>query len=302
LLQAAKTAKGAMVKYAMPNINRAAAAINKNPIGKAVVNQVKYQAGIQLGLFDAVKSTAKGLYKTGKYLLTTDPRQIGQDVRTAAGNIKQGFKNAINNPKQTMAAIKSGAINAGRAFVNADSMERGRIVGRIGGEIALAFAGTKGIDKLAKVAKGSQLLGRMGNAAKASRAGQILSSTSGQLKGLTRRLLVEETGSFDPFFRLGRKGTSKADFFVTEAGEAIPGTKKALRYNLSKMNRQGRKFYGNDSSGPLRVIIEKHKNNPNFKGSKNPLHEVPHLHIEMRANTTSGPWGHTSTIPMDLLD
>gem|GEM_PF-4975525 len=133
LVQAAKTAKGAMVKYAMPNINRAVSAISKNPIGKAVVNQVKFKAGVTVGLFDAAKSTAKGLYKTGKYLLTTDPRQIKQDITSTAGNIKQGVKNAINNPKKTIAAIKSGTVNAARAFANADSMEQGRIVGRIGG-------------------------------------------------------------------------------------------------------------------------------------------------------------------------
>jgi len=78
-----------------------------------------------------------------------------------------------------MAAIKSGAISAGRAFANADSMERGRIVGRIGGEIGLAFAGTKGIDKLGKVAKGSQLLGRMGNAVKLTRATGTATATGG---------------------------------------------------------------------------------------------------------------------------
>ena len=197
LLSAAKTAKGAMVKYAMPNINRAVSAISKNPIGKAVVNQVKFKAGVTLGLFDAAKSTAKGLYKTGKYLLTTDPRQIKQDIKSTAGNIKQGMKNAINNPKQTMAAIKSGAINAGRAFAKADSMEQGRIVGRIGGEIALAFVGTKGVDKIAKVAKGSQVLARTGNAAKLTRA---TGTATGGMKNFQINLQL-----------FGAKGTGKVN-------------------------------------------------------------------------------------------
>jgi|GEM_PF-3002346 len=192
-----------MVKYAMPNINRAVSAISKNPIGKAVVNQVKFKAGVTLGLFDAAKSTAKGLYKTGKYLLTTDPRQIKQNIKSTAGNIKQGMKNAINNPKQTMAAIKSGAINAGRAFAKADSMEQGRIVGRIGGEIALAFAGTKGIDKLAKVAKGSQLLARTGHAAKLTRA---TGAATGGMNNFRMNLQL-----------FGAKGTGKGQIVIGES-------------------------------------------------------------------------------------
>jgi hypothetical protein len=69
-----------------------------------------------------------------------------------------------NNPKQTLKAIQSGVVNAGKEFAKADSFEKGRVVGRIAGEIGLAFVGTKGIDKLAKVGKGSKMLQEAGKA------------------------------------------------------------------------------------------------------------------------------------------
>jgi len=70
-----------------------------------------------------------------------------------------------------------------------------------------------------------------------------------------------------------------------------------LKGNLSKLSEAStnpatsRKFVGNDSSGPLRVRIEKgHPADPNFKGKPDPLHTVDHLHIDRRANGNTGPW------------
>ncbi|MFZ5640126.1 MAG: hypothetical protein ACOY4Q_05505 [Bacillota bacterium] len=59
LLQAAKTAKGAMVKYAMPNINRAAAAVKQTV--KATGDFAKQQKGNLLKIFDSGKNKLKSV-------------------------------------------------------------------------------------------------------------------------------------------------------------------------------------------------------------------------------------------------
>ena len=88
-----------------------------------------------------------------------------------------------------------------------------------------------------------------------------------------------------------------AAYIVTPKGVAIPTSAAQLKGNLGKMTEAStnpatsRKFVGSDSSGPLRVRIEKaHPADPNFKGQPDPLHTVDHLHIDRRANGTTGPW------------
>lgn len=84
---------------------------------------------------------------------------------------------------------------------------------------------------------------------------------------------------------------------VTPGGVAIPTKAAELKSNLSVLTEastnpaSSRKFVGADSQGPLRVRIEKgHPADPNFTGKPDPLHTVDHLHINRRANGTSGPW------------
>ena|GEM_PF-6449137 len=160
LLPAAKTAKGAMVKYAMPAAKSAVSAVKQ--VAKGVATTAKFTKGAALGLYDAGKSTVTGVYN-----------MVRHPIQTA-----KGLYNVATNPKQTLKAIKTGASNVVKAFASGDAETRGKIIGRAAGEIALAFVGTKGVDKIAKVAKGSQVLTKVGEAAKASRVGQALGRTA----------------------------------------------------------------------------------------------------------------------------
>jgi hypothetical protein len=95
-------------------------------------------------------------------------------------------------------------------------------------------------------------------------------------------------------------GAEQAAYVVTSSGVAIPAKAAGLKSNLSVLTEastnpaSSRKFIGADSQGPLRVRIEKgHPADPSFTGKPDPLHTVDHLHIDRRANGTSGPWGST---------
>jgi RHS repeat-associated protein len=92
-------------------------------------------------------------------------------------------------------------------------------------------------------------------------------------------------------------GTKKADYVVTPEGVAIPTDPTKLKANLrtfedvSTNPEASRKFLGRDSSGPIRIRIEKaHPSDPEFKGVPDPLHSVDHLHIDRREKGTTGPW------------
>jgi hypothetical protein len=93
-----------------------------------------------------------------------------------------------------------------------------------------------------------------------------------------------------------KSGKIETDFVVTESGVAIPKDSKTLKNNLdtafqdvSTNPNSSRKFHGEDAQGSLRVRIEKaHPNDPNFKGTPDPLHSVDHIHIDRRTDKTSG--------------
>ena len=94
----------------------------------------------------------------------------------------------------------------------------------------------------------------------------------------------------------------KTDFYVTPNGEAIPATLDGFNDNLSKLNYQNGKYIGTDSNGPIRIRTnEIHLSDPNFTGVPNPLHTVPHFHIDRRANGFTGKWGKTFTGPMEMF-
>jgi RHS repeat-associated protein len=87
------------------------------------------------------------------------------------------------------------------------------------------------------------------------------------------------------------------DYIVTPGGVAIPAKPDELKSNLGKLTdtstnpTSSRKFVGEDSSGPMRVRVEKgHPADPNFKGKVDPLHTVDHLHIDRREKGMTGPW------------
>jgi len=99
---------------------------------------------------------------------------------------------------------------------------------------------------------------------------------------------------------------TNARFQVTESGVAIPTDPAELKSNLAQLNETStnpdasRKFVGTDSQGPLRVRVEKaHPEDPAFTGTPDPLHTVDHLHIDRRANGTTGAWGSEEKVPYD---
>ena len=94
----------------------------------------------------------------------------------------------------------------------------------------------------------------------------------------------------------------KTDFYVTQAGEAIPASKVDFDDNLSKLDLQKGKYYGEDSQGPIRIRSnEVHVDDPGYTGHPNPDHAQPHFHIDRKTNGTTGKWRKTYTGPMDML-
>jgi hypothetical protein len=95
-----------------------------------------------------------------------------------------------------------------------------------------------------------------------------------------------------------------ARFEVTPNGVAIPRNPAELKSNLSHLedvsaeSTTSKKFQGRDSSGPVRVRVEKaHPNDPSFNGTPDPLHNVDHVHIDRRAKGETGPWKSTEKAP-----
>ena len=81
----------------------------------------------------------------------------------------------------------------------------------------------------------------------------------------------------------------KTDFYVTTNGETIPAALDKINDNLLKLNYQNGKYVGVDSKGPIRIRSnEIYLNYPNFTGVLNPLHTIPHFHIDRRANVFTG--------------
>lgn len=81
------------------------------------------------------------------------------------------------------------------------------------------------------------------------------------------------------------------DYFVTPDGDAVPSTLSGFNENLSKLQYKDGKYYGIDGNNePVRIRVEMHDANPNYTGKKNPFHEVPHFHIDRKANKSTGKW------------
>ncbi len=98
-----------------------------------------------------------------------------------------------------------------------------------------------------------------------------------------------------------QKALRKADFYITPLGDAIPATRKGFEANLSKLEKNNGKFYGQDLNGFVRIRVEKHTPTPNYKGPQNPFHCNQHFHIDKRINGTTGPFKSTYTGLMGWL-
>ena len=102
--------------------------------------------------------------------------------------------------------------------------------------------------------------------------------------------------------RRARAITASTDFYITPNGEAIPAKLDVFNDNLSKLKNEAGKYVGLDSKGPIRVRVnEIHFEDPTFKGTLNPLHSVPHFHIERRIRVNSGKWMETFTGSMGVF-
>lgn len=71
--------------------------------------------------------------------------------------------------------------------------------------------------------------------------------------------------------------------------------------NLSKLANKGRKYYGTDSRGPVRIRREEHLPVPGYSGPNNPCHCELHFHIGQRQNGWSGKFRKTYTESMGWL-
>jgi len=148
---------------------------------------------------------------------------------------------------------------------------------------AAAYGGVKAVKKLANAAEAATTAGRHADdAADAARA-------------LPARVAKAEPST-----------PTKPRYEVTPDGVAIPTDPVELKTNLARLDdtstkpATSRKFVREDSSGPIRVRVEKaHPDDPNFTGTPDPLHTVDHAHIDRRANVTSGSWGSKEKVPYD---
>lgn len=88
-----------------------------------------------------------------------------------------------------------------------------------------------------------------------------------------------------------------SNYIVTPNGVVIPTDPDELINNLQNLTNTStnpatsQKFVGTDSNGPIRVRIEQaHPDDPAYTGPEDPLHTVDHLHIDRRANGSTGGW------------
>ena len=151
-----------------------------------------------------------------------------------------------------MEAVKNGAVNVGRAFAAGDAETKGRMLGRLEGEIALAFVGTKGIDKLAKAAKG------IGGATRAAHAAETVGKGTGKA--------ATKVGDF------AKKPFVPDEYWQRNAPRnAAPGS-KFDHYKINKDTNQlerSKVIYDNYGRQRFRVDYSNHGRTD---------HSVPHLH------------------------
>ena len=88
----------------------------------------------------------------------------------------------------------------------------------------------------------------------------------------------------------------RPDFYVTKDGITIPATKKEILRNINLLEIRNGKYYGTmvyeGKRIPLRIRmdLQGHIHTLGYSGEIDPLHEIPHFHIEIRKNMFSGEW------------
>lgn len=115
-----------------------------------------FLVGVVKGLGDAVVATLEGIW-----WVVTNP------IETVKGLVY-----VVTHPVETITGLWDAIVTSWNDdVINGDAESRGKWFGRAFGEIALAVVGTKGIDKAAKLAKGTKLVQEASNGFKVVKEG-----------------------------------------------------------------------------------------------------------------------------------
>ncbi|WP_027085548.1 hypothetical protein [Cohnella panacarvi] len=112
-------------------------------IGGAINAAADGVAGFVEGVADAVIGTVEGIFN-----------MIAHPIQTI-----QGLVYVVTHPVDVAVGIWTAVSESwNNDVVNGDAQSRGKWFGRMIGEVALAAVGTKGVDKIGKLAKGSKIV------------------------------------------------------------------------------------------------------------------------------------------------
>jgi len=194
----------------------------------------------------------------------------------------------------------------------AGAVGAGAIGGLIGFYAPAASAGITGLVKL-------MMLGGVGGAASEIGGRAVMTAVSGDLSNWQENIFSFKRVVTD--FAFGAAGgaigyggkkiaqgivnpiRTRPNFYGTPNGELIPSTKQGIKNNLELLKQNNSKYEGIDSYGPFRIRLDLggHPPTPGFTGVPDPLHEIPHIHIERKQRIISGQWFSTIKLPWDLF-
>ncbi|MEI9961406.1 MAG: RHS repeat-associated core domain-containing protein [Limisphaerales bacterium] len=292
-------------RYYDPNLERF---LSRDPLAECGgLNLYAYCGNDPLSLIDILGLCDPSMWDLFWQNVYNNGAQNAKDYANGVENGLEGAANSLLHPLDTVAGLGTLAGNiyedpSGVANGLWDSLQTSEGIGNLVGglEAGLAIGG------------GAAALSRAGAVAEIAPA-EFAAGTAGETVGVAGETAVGETSAAETTAARVVQNTSgraetatQARFVVTESGTAIPTDAAELKSNLQLLKdtstspATSRKFVGADSQGPIRVRIEKaHPDDPNYTGPINPLHTVDHLHIERRANGTTGDWAPTQTIPYE---
>jgi hypothetical protein len=254
LLQAAKTAKGAMVRYAMPNINRAGTAVKRTV--KATGDFAKQQKGNILKIFDA-----------GKNKLKSVGNKVSSELNSLSGKLNRindkyiGGKLNKANERIISPKIEKFAVNPFNKFIGSGPGKNATL------KEQLAWAGKATVKSIGVgVAKGAVSVGG---------AMATMAVSQGALSSLSLKMAAKGT------YYTGR-AVSTLNRTGANLGKALPiggAMGKAIAQNLSQMGDRTRDII---SGGTIGVMGEAGKSALSDKQNKSTIGEY------IFAFTTSG--------------
>ena len=220
-----------------------------DPDGKKPVESIDevkhFGLGFAKGVWGFVKSVGQTATQVGK--LVTDPKyrtQVGNQIATTTKNIVkkvEQYKQAIQGNPSAIGATISDTVNVSVAATekyteyqsmspNEQAEAGGYLAGRLSGELAGAYLGAKGLDKLKNLSTVSKL----------TTASEVLDTTTDMSK---------ISKAVDTIQDASNVGRVRPDFYVTPNGEAIPGIGFRYGYgeipssNLIEPSSQGIRYF-----------------------------------------------------------